>query len=178
MTFTRQTVQRLTRMCVNIFLLTALLVGLIPLPMATTIVPTALGPMPLKSVVETATNLLPKPAVVQAASFGPYDNTIGETLANQASCGGGDMTRTISVDEDFTVDDLNVGINGEHTFRGSLRFALTSPVGTSVTLITQSTDNFDDYNLLLDDESIGAFNDGQDDMLSPLYDLKPQRITG
>lgn len=105
-----------------------------------------------------------------AATFGPYDNTTGGSLGDQGSCAT-QLTRTFTVADNFTVDDLNVGINVSHSYRGDVRVQLTSPGGTTVTLINQYNGPSDNYDLMLDDESGGSIDAGGDNNTgSPIYD--------
>ena len=53
-----------------------------------------------------------------------YDNNTGGTLAQQGNgaCGGStELQRTFNVTDNFTINDLNVGFNADHTRRGDVR---------------------------------------------------------
>lgn len=99
-----------------------------------------------------------------------YNNTTSGTLAFQTDCNT-NLTRTFNVTDNFTISDLNVGLNLTHNYRGDVRVNLTSPAGTTVTLIAQSADADDNYNLLLDDSSTNALDDNvATSPLTPLYE--------
>lgn len=99
-----------------------------------------------------------------------YNNMISEILTSQASCGSF-LSRTFNVTDNFIIDDLNVGINLEHTWRGDVGIQLISPSGTSIIIGAQNGDSNDHYNLLLDDSSTNPLNDGvTTDNLTPLYE--------
>ncbi len=97
------------------------------------------------------------------------DNTSPGTLTVQPDCTT-PLVRTFNVTGSFSIDDLNVGLNVDHTYRGDLQVQLTSPATTTVTLIAQVDDGDNNYDLLLDDESGGAIDDGTDnDTATPIY---------
>jgi len=87
-----------------------------------------------------------------------YDNTTSGTLNNQNSCNT-TLQRTFNVRDNFTINDLNVGLNMAHTWRGDVQVTLTSPSNRSVVVVAFSGDNFDGYNMTINDESGNAIND-------------------
>ncbi|MGB7452132.1 MAG: S8 family serine peptidase, partial [Lysobacterales bacterium] len=101
-----------------------------------------------------------------------YDDNVYpiEHFASQGSRGDACLShpeyeRIFDVSDNFIIDDLNVGIDVEHNAHGDLRVNLTSPAGTTVTLVEQDTDvdYRDNYNFYLDDEATGsntAIHDG------------------
>ena len=91
-----------------------------------------------------------------------YDNTNSGTLSNQTSCTT-NLQRTFEVSDNFTINDLDVGVNMEHTWRGDVQITLTSPSNTSVVIVAFSSDNYDGYDILLNDESGNALNDNNND---------------
>lgn len=98
-----------------------------------------------------------------------YDNTQSETLSNQSNCNT-TLSKTISIPDSFYVDDLKVGLNLAHTYRGDLQVQLTSPTGTTVTLIEHKVDGDDNYDLMLDDASLNTIDDNTNNILSaPIY---------
>lgn len=104
-----------------------------------------------------------------ATSIYVYDNETTGTFGGQANCGT-TFTRTFSVSDNITINDLDVGLNIEHSYRGDLTVQLTSPQGTTVTLINQVNDSDDNYDILLDDESGNAVDDGtNNDLGAPVY---------
>jgi len=91
-----------------------------------------------------------------------YSNSTSGTLSNQTSCATS-LQRTFSVTDNFTVNDLNIGLNMAHTWRGDVQITLTSPSNTSVVIVAFSSDYLDGYDILIDDESGNALNDGSND---------------
>ena len=80
------------------------------------------------------------------------------------------LTRTITVNDNYTIADINVGINLNHTWRSDLEVTVTSPAGTSVTVIDNAGSSFSNFDLLLDDDSSGSINDNNDDNVAiPRY---------
>jgi len=73
------------------------------------------------------------------------------------------LVRTFNVTSNFSVDDLNVGLRVGHSYRGNIYASLTSPSGTVVHIVTSSSDNNSNYNILLNDEGTGPLNDGDID---------------
>ncbi|MFK7936627.1 MAG: T9SS type A sorting domain-containing protein [Saprospiraceae bacterium] len=63
-------------------------------------------------------------------------------------------TSTLEVLNNGEIVDMNViNLRGEHTWIADLGFTLTSPSGTTVTLVSPSCFDEDDFNLSLDDEA-------------------------
>ncbi len=108
---------------------------------------------------------------VSVGSTYTYNNTNSGTLSNQSNCGTL-LTRTFNVSDNFTIEDLNVGLNFEHTWRSDVGVQLTSPQNTTVVLLVQDdTDNYDHQDFMLDDESGNAINNGiNNNTASPNYD--------
>ena len=96
-----------------------------------------------------------------------------------ASCAA-PLTRTINVAASIVVADINVGLNVNHAVRSQIRATLTSPSGTTVVLIAgagfgsplvASPDNYDNYDVLLDDTSVGSLYDNSNDAVGfPFFD--------
>ncbi|MEZ4707424.1 MAG: proprotein convertase P-domain-containing protein [Caldilineaceae bacterium] len=147
----RQTLTRRLRALVPALLLASLLAGLIPPPLASSLVTAALPEVVAEPAADLAESLLPAPASAQAAAFS-YEQTPNQAIADN-SCPTG-VNVTVNVPDDFTINDLNVGLTIDHTYRNDLDITLISPSGTNVVLFTDigsnSTQNFD---LLLDDEA-------------------------
>ncbi|MCP4589470.1 MAG: hypothetical protein GY842_01870, partial [bacterium] len=97
------------------------------------------------------------------------------------ACSGTPLLRTITVDDDFVVADLDVGLNVEHAFRNDLEVWLQSPTGTRVQLATQSAAaaNLD---VMLDDAALIGLRLHDDraahDSGKPYYDRQRQPYTG
>ncbi len=68
------------------------------------------------------------------------------------------VTRTFTVGTNFTVADVNLGVLLSHTYRSDLRITLTSPLGTSVQIMTNVGGAADNLNVLFDDEASAAIS--------------------
>jgi subtilisin-like proprotein convertase family protein len=101
---------------------------------------------------------------------------------NDLSCGA-PVTRNIAVVANVVIADVNVGVNLNHTRRSDARVTLTSPAGTTVVLIAgaglgaptvASPDDYDNYDIMLDDTAIGSIYDNSNDSVGfPYYDRQP-----
>lgn len=90
------------------------------------------------------------------------------------------LTRTFTVNTNLIISDVNFAVNVTHPRRSDVRVTLTSPSGTSVVLISggglgspviASPDDYDNYDVLLDDSSINSLYDNDnDDAAAPFYD--------
>ena len=90
------------------------------------------------------------------------------------------VTRTINVATSVVVADINVGLNISHSRRSDVRATLTSPSGTTIVLISggglgsptiASPDSYNNYDLMLDDTSVGSIHDNGDDAVgAPFFD--------
>ena len=95
------------------------------------------------------------------------------------SCGA-PLTRNIAVAANVVISDINVGVNLNHTRRSDVRVTLTSPAGTTVVLISggglgaptiASPDDYDNYDIMLDDTAVGSIYDNSNDSVGfPYYD--------
>ncbi len=88
-------------------------------------------------------------------------------------CGSGNgVTRTFQITEDLLVSDVNLGINLSHASRGQVRVTLQSPTDTTATtVIANSSDTYDNYDVWVDDGSNNPVNDGNnDDVAAPYFD--------
>lgn len=79
---------------------------------------------------------------------------------------------TINVTDNFTINDLNIGLNITHTYRGDLIATIVSPDSTTVQLFNQNAGaGNDNLDVLLDSGSSNSLDDGNaDDVSSPFYD--------
>ncbi|MEQ1539457.1 MAG: proprotein convertase P-domain-containing protein [Sphingorhabdus sp.] len=66
------------------------------------------------------------------------------------------MVRLFNVPIVYSVGDVNIGVMMSHTYRGDLRMFLTSPGGTQVTLIQNTADTQNNFNVLYDDSAAAA----------------------
>ncbi len=114
--------------------------------------------------------------IVPGSGGGPQtyiynDQPAGGVAITDLTCDGGEIVRTFSVGDTFTISDLNVGFNANHTWRGDIRVTLQSPTGTLKQLIADISDNDENYDILLDGDSGGAIDSGSaDDTDMPYYD--------
>ena len=93
---------------------------------------------------------------------------------------GACISRTINVTANVVVSDINVGINVNHATRSQISATLTSPAGTVVIMIpgagfgsptVASPDDYDNYDVMLDDTSAGSIYDNSNDAPGfPYYD--------
>jgi len=68
--------------------------------------------------------------------------------------GGSVTTSTINVTNVGVLSDVNVtDLVGTHTWMADLTFTLTSPQGTTITIMSSSCGSSDDFNISLDDEA-------------------------
>ncbi len=68
--------------------------------------------------------------------------------------GGSVTTSTITVAGVGILSDVNVdNLVGTHTYMGDLTFELTSPAGTTITIMSPSCDSTDNFDINLDDEA-------------------------
>ncbi|MCC6299156.1 MAG: sortase [Anaerolineales bacterium] len=90
------------------------------------------------------------------------------------------LTRTFNINTNLIVSDINIGVNVTHPRRSDVRVTLTSPTGTTVVLISggglgapvvASPDDYNNYDVMLDDASINSLYDNDDDDVAvPFYD--------
>ncbi len=124
-------------------------------------------------------SLFARPGQVAYALTTTVDDITGGVAIPDASCGA-PLTRTINVAASVVIADINVGFNVNHAVRSQIRATLTSPAGTTVVLIpgtgfgsptVASPDNYDNYDVLLDDTSVGSLYDNSNDLPGfPYYD--------
>ena len=110
--------------------------------------------------------------VVRADGPATYEDVPGTpvTIGSSTPCGGGEITRTFNVTETFAIGKVQFGFNADHTYRGDIRATLRSPAGTQVVIIQDSTtDQQDNYNVLLDDDSSNPLHSDQGDTTAPPY---------
>ncbi len=107
-----------------------------------------------------------------AAAQSVFSNTTSGAITDN-NCGtAAQITRTFNVPTNLVVADINFGFFATHTYRSDLRITLTSPAGTTVTLLTWvgNVQDGDNYNDLLDDQAaaaIGTHNSAVNDPLTP-----------
>jgi len=101
----------------------------------------------------------------QAAQY-VYEDTTPAAIPDNACPSG--VTKNFTVPVGFTVQDLNVGLVIEHTWRNDLIASLTSPSGTVVELFSRIHGSENNLNVLLDSDAAGAIPTG-DHPLTPDY---------
>jgi len=100
------------------------------------------------------------------------DNGDGTTIG---ACGGGELVRTFTVTETFSLRGLSLGFNADHPQRDDLQVTLESPEGTIVQLIAPPTGTASEYanfDLNLGDANLNGLHTykGDDDTGEPYYD--------
>lgn len=85
------------------------------------------------------------------------------------------ISTSISVTDNFTINDLTVGVIVDMDNRHHFQATLTSPMGTSVILTSINSHGFisglSDWDIQFDDASSGSLNDGNnDDITAPNYE--------
>ncbi len=86
----------------------------------------------------------------QAALFS-YENTTTTPIPDNTCPNGAELTFTVPAT--FTIQDLNVGLLIEHTYRRDLIATLTSPANTTVELFSRIHGGENNLNVLLDSDS-------------------------
>ncbi len=97
------------------------------------------------------------PASVFAQTVNQYTNSTTGNIVDSTICAT-TVTRTFAVGTNYTVADVNLGILLSHTYRSDLRITLTSPLGTSVQIMTNVGGAADNLNVLFDDEASTAIS--------------------
>ncbi len=99
---------------------------------------------------------LPSPAAAQTTT---YVNSTDGAVGESTTCTN-PLVRNFSVGPNFTVSDVDIGINVQHTMRGGLRMTLQSPAGTRVQIV-DGNDNAisaDNFNVRLNDQASQLVN--------------------
>ncbi len=101
-----------------------------------------------------------------------YETTLSGTFNDKGGASQNPLVRTFTVTDNVTIDDLNVGLNLEHTWRGDVRVTLTSPAGTSVNIAAlPSNDSNDHFDVILDSDSGNPLDDNTNNATgSPYYE--------
>jgi subtilisin-like proprotein convertase family protein len=118
---------------------------------------------------------LPGVSLLPAQALTTVVNDFGPVGIPDASAGlscNNPITRNIAVAANVLIADLNVRVNISHIRRSDVRVTLTSPAGTNVVLISggglgspviASPDDYDNYDVILDDTSVGSLYDNDND---------------
>lgn len=95
----------------------------------------------------------------QAAWATDQYTTTGTDPINDLTCGTGSVvTKTFSVTNNVSITDVNIGVALLHTYRADLTITLTSPQGTTVTLMTATGGSGDNLSDLFDDSALQAIS--------------------
>jgi uncharacterized repeat protein (TIGR01451 family) len=94
-------------------------------------------------------------APASAQTTTQYTNTSSQALVDGSCSVANTRTKTFAVSTSYIISDIDIGVLISHAYRSDVRLTLTSPAGTSVTVLTwagnvQSGDNYSD---LFDDEA-------------------------
>ena len=113
------------------------------------------------------------PALAQSAIT--YPNTINAPITENNCAAAAKVTRVFNVPVGYIVADVDLGVLITHTYRSDLRIDLTSPAGTSVTVMTwtgnvQGGDNVNDR---FDDEAAAVITTHNATVNDPLTPVPP-----
>ncbi|MEM7029694.1 MAG: proprotein convertase P-domain-containing protein, partial [Chloroflexota bacterium] len=117
-------------------------------------------------------NLTADPATLAQQNFSYTDSPANPISMNAAVCGSGtEIRRTFNVPENFTVADVDFGLNLEHPYRDDIQAYLTSPAGTQIILVDFNSEA-DNYDVLFNDATtLVIFDDEQNhDPAAPYYE--------
>ncbi len=92
-------------------------------------------------------------APVKAQAQISYTNTVDGTVNETATPCTNPLIRTFNVPEIYSIADVNIGVLMSHTYRGDLRMFLLSPQATQITLIQNTADTQNNFNVLYDDSA-------------------------
>jgi uncharacterized repeat protein (TIGR01451 family) len=90
---------------------------------------------------------------VEAQAQINYTNTVDGTVNETATPCTNPLIRTFNVPEIYSIADVNIGVLMSHTYRGDLRMFLLSPQATQITLIQNTADTQNNFNVLFDDSA-------------------------
>lgn len=95
-------------------------------------------------------------APVKAQAQISYTNTVDGTVNETATPCTNPLIRTFNVPEIYSIADVNIGVLMSHTYRGDLRMFLLSPQATQITLIQNTADTQNNFNVLYDDSAAAS----------------------
>lgn len=126
---------------------------------------------------EPATALVTTQAPTGTASV--YDDVPAAPIALDSAtyCGGGEITRTFSIMDEFIVGDVDLGLNATHPYREDIVVELVSPAGTHARVIAPSGTayGFENYDVWLNDAASQPLHDNtDDDPAEPYYNREAQ----
>lgn len=98
-----------------------------------------------------------------------YTNNVSYNIpdgsSTQTGCAYWPATRYFLVNDNFTVNDLNVEFSQSHDDRGQIQMKLTAPDGTTKTLMATSSDTYNNYYITIDDASSLPLDDLSNDTI-------------
>lgn len=92
------------------------------------------------------------PANAQLSYTNTVDGTVNETVTPCTN----PLIRTFTVPQIYSIADVNIGVLMSHTYRGDLRMFLQSPQATQITLIQNTADTQNNFNVLYDDSAAAS----------------------
>ncbi|MBL4773148.1 MAG: proprotein convertase P-domain-containing protein, partial [Alcanivoracaceae bacterium] len=109
-------------------------------------------------------------SLVQAVPFNytPISIVPASGAIADNGCDGNGVTVTFNVVDDFIVNDIDIGVNITHTYRGDLRMTLTSPNSSLQIYQGDGADGSDNFNVLMNSDSATAVAVG-DHPITPDY---------
>jgi uncharacterized repeat protein (TIGR01451 family) len=85
-----------------------------------------------------------------------YTNSIDGAVSETATPCTSPLVRIFTVPEIYSIADVNIGVLMSHTYRGDLRMFLQSPQLTQITLIQNTADTQNNFNVLYDDSAAAS----------------------
>ncbi len=121
-------------------------------------------------------------SIAQAVPFSYTPTSIvpaSGDLPDNGCAGGNGVTVTFNVTDDFNINDVDLGINITHTYRGDLVMNLSSPTTANIDLLTaDGGDGNDNLNVLFNSDSVTPIA-GVDHAITPNFvnDNQPENAT-
>ncbi|MCP5426278.1 MAG: carboxypeptidase regulatory-like domain-containing protein, partial [Gammaproteobacteria bacterium] len=137
-------------------------------PIATNVVVGDTLPVGVTYVGGSAQKTYPLPSAPQTINF--EDTSAISSFDNNCPA---ETSVTINVPNSFVIDDLNVGFNMNHTWKGDMNVWVASPLGTKIQLIQSVNNSNDNWDVLLDSDSANAYSTlfGNHNTAAPYYDV-------
>lgn len=116
-------------------------------------------------------------AAASAQTQTTYSNATGGVIAD-LSCNlpvASQLSRTFIVPTSYIVGDVDLGVLINHSYRSDLRLFLTSPAGTTVSILpwTTNVQSGDNLNDLFDDEAAASITTHNATVIDPLTPTPP-----
>lgn len=97
------------------------------------------------------------PSAVLAQTTYQYTNSTAGAIPESANCAT-TLTRTFNVPTTYSIADVNIAVALTHKNRDHLRVSLTSPGGTTASMMANIGGSADDLSVLFDDEAAAAIS--------------------